>query len=390
MSFASTPMSHTHLPLTGIRVISLAPLYPGPLATMMLADLGADVIQVENPNGGDRTRRFPGHFEALNRNKRSVALDLKAADQRELFLKLVETADVVIEGFRPGVMARLKLTPDVLRERKPDLIFASISSYGQDGPMSQHGGHDLSLQAAAGLIDVRPGTESDTALPRLAISDIASGNAAAFGVVCALLQRERVGHASTLDVSMLDSVVTWMAPYLVPVMNGLQGARLPPTDPAYGIFISQDRVQFSLSISGEDHLWDVLCTELGMDALVGLKEHDRIADRSRIQDTLRMVLASRSMSWLEDMFSQSKIPFGPVRALSEIQDDPQVQARGMVVEFIDAAGKKMRYVRQAVVFDGKRTGVHSRAPQLGEHTAELLQEIGAEAPVVDQLSRIGS
>lgn len=368
-------------PLTGFRVLSLAHLYPGPFATMMLADLGADVIIVEGPQAGDRTRRFEGHFEALNRNKRAVALDLKDAAGKEAFLRLVETADVVLEGFRPGVMAKLGLDPETLRQRKPGLICVSISSYGQDGPMREHGGHDLSLQGAAGLIEVEPGSEAAASLPRLALSDIASANAAALGIVCALLRRERTGQASTVDVSMLDCVVSWMAPYLVPAMNGLTPARLPPHDPGYGIFASSDGVQFTLSISGEDHLWDALVRLLELPDLVGVPEPARVARRAELQSRLREVMSSRTMAWITPEFSKHKIPFGPVNRLMEVLADPQVQSRGLVVELAAAAGQPARrYVRQPLVFDGERTGVWGRAPVLGRDNREIFDPLVGGPP----------
>lgn len=363
-------------PLAGYRILSLAHLYPGPFATMMLADLGADVIIVEGPQSGDRTRRFPGHFEALNRNKRAVAFDLKDAAGREDFLRLVETADVVVEGFRPGVMERLGLGPEALRSRRPGLICVSISSYGQDGPLAQHGGHDLSLQAAAGLIDIAPGNEAQAGLPRLALSDIASANSAALGIVCALLRRERSGAASTVDVSMLDSVVAWMAPYLVPAMNGLAPARLPPQDPGYGIFASSDGAQFTLSISGEDHLWDALVQAIGLPDLAGVAEKARIARRHELQSQVREILGCHTMAWISATLSEHKVPFGPVNRLEDVIRDPQVSARGMVVELAGGPNASaMRYVRQALVFDGVRSGVHRKAPALGEHTDELLASL---------------
>jgi len=367
-------------PLSGFRILSLAFLYPGPFATMLLADLGAEVILVESPDGGDRTRRFPGHFEALNRNKRSVALNLKDPDGREAFLKLVATADVVLEGFRPGVMARLKLAPEDLRQYKPDLIFASISSYGQTGPLSLHGAHDLSLQAAAGLLNVPLGREAETPLPPLVLGDIAAANAAAFGIVCALLQRTRTGAGSTLDVSMLDSVVAWMAPQLVPAMNGLKPARLPPTDPGYGVFLSSDGVQFTLSISGEDGLWDALVRIVGLEDLAGQSEEQRIADREAIVPRLRHALASHPVAWLDQQFARHKVPFGPVNKFADVPSDPQVKARGMVVDFDAAEAGTLRYIRQPLVFDGQPTTIHSRAPALGEHTVAVLRDAGVSLP----------
>ena len=374
------------LPLAGVRILSLAHLYPGPFATMLLADLGADVIIVEDPRGGDRTRRFPGHFEALNRNKRAIALDLKSRDGNDAFLRLVRTSDVVLEGFRPGVMARLGLDADTLRRHRPDLVFVSISGYGQDGPMHGHGAHDLSLQAAAGMLRVPPGREHETELPSLVLGDIAAATSAALGIVSALYQRRTQDHAPVVDVSMLDCAVAWMAPYLVPHMNGLAGARLPPQDPAYGVFACADGAQITLSLSGEDHLWRSLCGLLGLDDdLARLDEAARIRDRRRIQARLRAVIATRARDELMVDLELARVPHGPVCTLDEVADVPQIRARELIVDHTDPAGGTTRYVRQPLVFDGHRTGVSCRAPRLGEHTEEVLQSAGLTAPEIDRV-----
>jgi crotonobetainyl-CoA:carnitine CoA-transferase CaiB-like acyl-CoA transferase len=361
-------------PLAGIRILTLAHLYPGPFATMMLADLGADVIIVEGPTNPDRTRRFPGHFEALNRNKRAVSIDLKDTVGRADFLQLVETADVILEGFRPGVMARLGLSPEQLRERNPKLICVSLSGFGQTGPMAPHGAHDLSLQGVAGMLDIPVGSEATDGIPPFVMADLAAANAAALAISTALLQRERTGHAAMVDVSMLDSVVSWMTPSLVPTWNDQKPARLPPTDPGYGVFATRDGRQLTLSISGEDHLWRSLCEIVGMPQHASLLEEERILQRSRVQQDLRAAIVRHDAAWLETAFDEHKLPFGPVRSRVEVADDPQIKARKLVAEFRKEDGTTMRYVRQPLVFDGEFTTVHCGAPALGQHNPELLRK----------------
>ncbi|SFB89337.1 formyl-CoA transferase [Polaromonas sp. OV174] len=360
------------LPLTGFRILTLAHLYPGPFATMLLADLGADVVIVEGPGSPDRTRRFPGHFEALNRNKRAVAIDLKDPVGREAFLRLVETADVVLEGFRPGVMARLGLAAEQLKERNPRLICVSLSGYGQTGPMASHGAHDISLQGAAGMLDIPVGEEAQRGLPPFVMADLAAANAAALAITTALVQRERTGHAAEVDVSMLDSIVAWMTPALVPAWNDMKPARLPPTDPGYGVFATRDGQQLTLSISGEDHLWRALCDVVGLPQHRDLSEEERIRDRSRVQAELREAMAVHDADWLEQHLEEQKLPFGPVRSLMAVAQDPQVVARKLVVDFRKNDGSVLRYVRQPLVFDGQYTSVERMAPRLGEHNDELL------------------
>ena len=365
------------LPLAGIRILSLAEQYPGPYATMLLADLGADVILVERPAGGDPSRRFPGLFSSLNRNKRSVTLDLKSAQGKADFLGLVDGADAVVEGFRPGVMARLGLDAQSLRARKPSLVCVSISSFGQTGPMAAVSGHDLSIQAAAGMIDVPVGEEAGLALPVLPLADIASAMFAALGIVSALFARSRSGEGSAIDVSMLDSLVSWMTPFLVPPMNGLPTRQLPPEDPGYGLFATADARQITLSIAGEDHMWAALCRLLGLDRFAGLGEDERSRRAAEILPRLRAAIAGHPFDALCEKLEAAHIAFGPVRRLGDVLADPQLVARGMVGTVAGPDGVQ-KFVRQPVLLDGQTGAIGRPAPDLGQHNAELL--VTAPAP----------
>ncbi|KAF3996476.1 CaiB/BaiF CoA transferase family protein [Glaciimonas immobilis] len=365
------------LPLVGIRILSLAEQYPGPFATMLLADLGADVILVERPDGGDPSRRFAGLFTSLNRNKRSVALDLKSEAGRAQFLELVDSADVVIEGYRPGVMARLKLDADLLRARKPGLIYMSISSFGQTGPMAAVAGHDLSIQASAGMIKVPLGQEANANLPVLPLADISSAMFAALGVVTALFGRTRSGHGSQIDVSMFDSLVCWMTPFLVPAMNALEVRPLPPEDPGYGLFATADGRQITLSIAGEDHMWRALCDLLGLKQYSALTEQQRNHRAREIDPYLRAAIASCHFDWLCQHLETERIAFGPVCDVDQVVEDAQVKARNMVVEF-DGKSKRERFIRQPLIFDGNIGTIRHSAPDLGEHGPAIFEALSAE------------
>lgn len=359
------------LPLAGYRILSLAEQYPGPYATMLLADLGADVILVERPGTGDPSRRFPGLFASFNRNKRSVALNLKSEQGRADFLQLVDSADAVIEGFRPGVMARLKIDAVALRERKPELIFVSISSVGQTGPAAGIATHDVSTQAAAGMINAAPGKEADYDVPMLPLGDIASAMFAAFGIVTALLARTKTGRGSTIDVSMLDSLVSWMTPFLVPPLNLHPTRILPPRDPGYGVFATADAQQITLSIAGEDDMWAQLCGVLDLAQFAILKETEREPQRAQILPLVREAIAQRGYAELCRQLEARGVAFGPVVALDDVLFTAQVQARRMVVE-VDGPNGKQRFVRQPLLIDGQVTGLARQAPGLGEHNRELL------------------
>ena len=361
----------TTLPLSGVRILSLAEQYPGPYAGMLLADLGADVILIERPGNGDPSRRFPGLFASFNRNKRSVVLDLKSEQGHADFLKLVDSADVVMEGFRPGVMDRLKLGATALRLRKPDLVFVSISAFGQNGPLAGVAGHDLSIQAAAGLVQVPIGQEAQAPLPMLPLGDIASAMFAALGVVTALFARKSSGLGSTMDVSMLDSLVSWMTPFLMPPMNNLATRELPPLDPGYGIFLTADGRQITLSIAGEDSMWIALCKILTLPQFAELSEHERSMRNKEITPFLREAILTQPFEIFYQQLKDHSIAFGPVLGLDAVLNDPQMVVRGMTQTLATADGVQ-KYVRQPILMDGQGGVISRLPPALGQHNDELL------------------
>ena len=369
-------------PLAGVSVLSLAEQYPGPYATMLLADLGADVTLVERPRGGDPTRRFSGHFEALNRNKRSVALDLKTEGGRDAFWRLAAGADVVMEGFKPGVMARLGLGADDVRRRFPRVVYVSISSFGHSGPWSARGGHDITMQGMVGLVDGE--VHEPAPLP---LADLSSAMFAAFAAVCGLLRRDRSGSGTTIDVSMLDCLVSWRGTMLVSELNGLDPAPYPPDDPGYGVFETSTGVLITLSIAGEDHQWSALCHAAGLGHLAGLTTAERERGAAEISAELRRAI--RSVDWpeLQRALSAGGVGFGPVRDGVTMLDDAQVASRGMLVGI---PGSPYRVLRQPVLMDGAGGAVRRGAPRLGEHTAELLRAAGYSEAELDDLASSGA
>lgn len=359
------------LPLDGVRILSLAEQLPGPYATMLLADLGADVILVERPGIGDPSRRFPGLFAAFNRGKRSVTINLKSPEGLAEFLQLVDSADVVMEGFRPGVVDRLKIGADDLRRRKPSLVYLSISSFGQSGPNKGVAGHDLSIQGAAGMIDVPVGQEASYPLPVLPLADISSGMFAALGVVTALFARSRTDQGSTVDVSMLDALVSWMTPFLMPPMNGLPIRPLPPPEPCYGVFATADDRQITLSIAGEDAMWTSLCGVLGLERYSNLDEQGRIARSAEISPLLRAAIRSWPYQALYERLEADGIAFGPVLRANEVFADAQMASRGMTATLDGPEGRRT-YIRQPNLYDGVGGTIARGVPALGQHNAELL------------------
>lgn len=361
----------------GVTVLSLAEQLPGPYATMLMADLGADVILVERPSGGDPARIFPPFFKSIGRNKRSVCIDLKADEGRAQLLELVRKADVVFVGFRPGTMDRLGVGYEALRQVNPRIIFASISGFGQDGPYRDRPAHDLSYQAAAGHLFSQAGADLVT-FPVIPYGDLVSAVFAAFAVSSALFARERTGHGTAIDVSMTDTLVSVMAPFLGPAMNGAPS--LPAAEePAYGVFRAADGTQLTLSIAYEDHFWRALCAALGMEDVADLKGGQRRARGDELGARIAAVIATRPRADWQDVFDRYSVPWSPLNDLAGVIQDPHFRARNLFAALKTSDGGEEWHVNQPVKFSAYDSMIRRGAPQLGEHSAELLEEGAPQA-----------
>jgi crotonobetainyl-CoA:carnitine CoA-transferase CaiB-like acyl-CoA transferase len=369
------------LPLDGLRVLSLAEQYPGPYATLLLADLGADVVLVERPDGGDPSRAVSeGFFEGLNRNKRSIAIDLKHAEGRDAFVRLARHADVLLEGFRPGTMDRLGLGYDALREVNERLIYVSISGFGADGPLRDRAAHDLTYQGIAGLLYERVAARDVGPTPAPAGGDLSAGMFGTLAVLTGLAQRTRTGRGCHVDVSMLDGLVSWMSALLVPAINDLGRVGLPP-QPAYGLFETTDGRLLSLSIAHEDRFWRALCAATGLgEEIAGLDVAEREARVDELRARLADRIATRTLAEWTEAFGAADVCFGPVNDLAGVAEDEQIVARGLVVELAgDGRRPARRHIRQPLRFDGTAPGPRRHVPALGEHTREVLAEAGVDA-----------
>jgi crotonobetainyl-CoA:carnitine CoA-transferase CaiB-like acyl-CoA transferase len=363
------------LPLDGVRVLSLAEQYPGPYATLILADLGADVVLVERPRGGDPTRAFPDFFEALNRSKRSVALDLKSEDGRAAFLRLVESADVLLEGFRPGAMARLGLGYEDVAAVNPSIVYVSISGFGQDGPACGRAAHDLSYQAIAGVLydvlDREPGESH-----HLQLADLSSGLFATIAALSGLVARAATGVGSYFDLAMTDCLVSLMTTQLFPVLNGTGLGPAPFLDePAYRLYRTADGRLLSLSIAHEDPFWRALCEATGLDDAASLGAEERWSRRDELIQRLAEAIAQRTLDEWVDLLVSVDVPCAPVHSLAEVAEDPQVRHRGQIVRIGGGEAPPRLHVAQPIRVDGRVAGPRARAPQLGENTDELVPAI---------------
>lgn len=376
-------------PLAGVRVLSLAEQYPGPYATALLADLGAEVIQVERPGTGDPVRAYPGFHEALARGKRSVVLDLKHPDGRDVFLALIARADAVLEGYRPGTMARLGLGPDTLRNVNDQLVQVSVSGFGQAGPYRDRPGHDLSYQALAGTLYGQLSGAEPPAPTTLELGDLAAGLFAAQAVLLGLVRRGRDGCGSYIDVSMFDGLVSLLSAHLGPVVNGA-GPPGFPHEPGYAVFRTRDGELLALSVAHEDHFWRGLCSVVGLPDEEHLPAAQRLADRKRLTALLAGRLATRTRAEWAEALAGADVPYGEVRELAEVPGDPHVSARALLVTIGGGDGAARQFIRQPLVVDGHGWGPRSGAPALGQDTAAVLREAGFSVGAISALAASGA
>lgn len=335
-------------PLSGIRVLDLTRLLPGPWATMLLADLGAEVVKVEHPGtGGDPARHAQPRYQGLersesvyfcnnNRNKRSITLDLKVASERAEFLRLVPSFDVVVDSSRPGSADRLGVGYPVLRDLRPDLIYCALSGFGQTGPLADLAGHDLNIAGMSGLL--MHGAGEAPAMPGVLMGDYAGSTMVVVAVMAALVDRSRHGRGAFIDVSMLDALVTWNTVQL----TGAFAARVDPSaggavegwggNPRYGIYRTRDRKFVTVSLL-EKKYWDAFCRLQGREDLINPDETpaDRLtshgARSASYRDFLERAFATRDRDdWVAELMARS-IPVCPVFAPEELPGTSQARAR---------------------------------------------------------------
>ncbi|MDT7660671.1 MAG: hypothetical protein QOD04_227, partial [Pseudonocardiales bacterium] len=379
-------MTDTATPLAGYRVLSLAEQYPGPFATLLLSDLGADVIQLERP-GGDPARRYPEFYAALNRGKRSAAVDLKHPGGVAAVAAMAARADVVLEGFRPGVLDRLGLGAEQLTAANPALVHVSISGFGQTGPYRDRPAHDLTYQAMAGLLDETQAARNE--LPLLSLADLTAGLFAAIAALTGLAGRAGSGgRGGRYDVSMFESLVSLMTTHLVPAANGGDQGSLGQ-DPGYGFYATSDRRWLSLSIAFEDHFWRRLCAALGLDRHAAVDGEQRVSRRVELRTELAGVFALRPLAEWERVLTASGVPFGAVQSPETLLGDPHLAGHGMLRRVPDRTDQRV-YLRQPLVVDGSYPGPRSGCPRLGEHTAEALAEAGLTNERIAELIAAGA
>ena len=314
--------------LSAMRVLDFGQWRPAPYATQLLADLGAEVLKVEPP-GGDPMRAFPEIFATVAGYKRSVVLDLKDAAGRARALELAAEADVVVEGWRPGVAARLGVGPDDVRAVNPAVVYCSLSGFGATGPLVDAPGHDVNYQARAGSLAPDGGEPAPAPSPRIPFADLAGGLAAAFAICAAWIGRRETGEGETIDVSMTDLLATWTN-----VVGGgaLAGVSRPVRGlPAYGTFAVSDGY-VALGVIVEQHFWDATCRALGLDDLVGIAVAEQLARGDEARARISAALAPCSRDEVVGRLLAEGAPISPVLSRAEVVADEHLRARGTVVE----------------------------------------------------------
>ena len=375
-------------PLEGVRVLDLSRILSGPFCTMLLADMGAEVVKVERPGQGDPARSMTARvgddsafFISVNRGKKSITLDVFSEEGRGLFLKLLSQFDVLVENFIPGTLAKAGLSYEQVKAINPRLVYASISGFGQDGPYSQRPALDIIVQAMSGLMSVTGEPGGAPLRPGASLGDSIPGLFAALGILAALHQRERTGQGQHLDIAMLDSLVTMMENsfsryFATGETPGALGSRHPGAAP-FQAFRGSDGWFVVAILSDDLALWRRFCEAVGLTQLAADKRF--LDNRSRTQhvDSLAAMLqdefakAPRS-HWLETL-GKAGVPCGPVNSIAEVAQDPQVQHRGMLTAIPHPSVGAWLVANTPFKLSGSQTGPQGPSPALGEHTNEVLQ-----------------
>jgi crotonobetainyl-CoA:carnitine CoA-transferase CaiB-like acyl-CoA transferase len=385
-------------PLDGITVLDLTRVLSGPYCTMLLADMGARVIKIEQPGKGDDTRAWgppflegeSAYFLSINRNKESVTVDFKHPEGRRLLEQLIAKSDVVVENFRPGTLAKLGLDYQALAPRHPRLIYCSISGFGQTGPRAKEAGYDAVMQGEGGLMSITGDPAGPGFRLGVAIADVTSGMFAAYGVAMALFVRERTGRGQEVDLAMLDTVAALLT---YQAGNYFAGGKVParlgnrhPSIVPYETFSASDG-DFVLAV-GNDDQWRRFC------AVAGLPEDPGFAtNRQRVTnyDAVRPFIADRLRTqprqhWI-DRLNAAGVPCGSVRNLQELFADPQIQARQMVAEIEHATIGALRVLGVPVKLSDTPGAVRTPPPRLGEHTDAVLHDVGYSDDAIADLRR---
>lgn len=387
-------------PLDDLLVIDLTRALAGPFCTLMLADLGARVIKVETPDGGDDTRGWgppfvgaeSAYFMTINRNKESLTLNLKDERGKAVMHRLLERADVLVENFRPGIMHRFGLGYETVHATSPRLIYASISGFGQDGPFRERTAYDLILQGLGGLMGITGEEGGPPVKVGVAITDICAGMYAAYGILAALRVRERTGRGQHVDTAMLDGQVSWLTYaagiYFATGENPQRLGSAHPTIVPYQAFRTSDGY---LNVAvGSEAIWRRFCEAVVPGLLDDARyatNRERVARRRELIEWLASVFAQRpTQEWME-VLDEAGVPNGPILSVSETLAHPQVRHRRMVVEMDHTSVGRVKQTGIPVKLSETPGSLRSAPPTLGQHTEAILHELGYTKAEIEAFRR---
>jgi CoA:oxalate CoA-transferase len=376
-------------PLSGIRVLDLTQFLSGPFATQILADLGADVIKLEPPQG-DPVRAVPPHFVdgdsvyylCVNRNKRSIAIDMKTPQGCELVKKLALSCDIVMENFRPGVLERLGVSGTKMRAQKPALIWCSISGFGQDGPYRNKPAYDMIVQALSGGMSLTGDAGGPPVRAGIPIGDLASGLYAGVAVLAALNRRNCTGEGDMIDISMLDcqaAMLSYQAAYYLHsgAVPGRQG-RGHESIPTYRSFEAADGIHIVITANTE-RMWQGLARALGHDEWLNdprfAANNDRLKNKHLLWPMLEAAFRTRTAEEWLPLLEREEIPVGVVNTLDRAMNDPQLRHRDMIVDLSDGAGRSVRVTGNPIKYESSPAEPRHYPPALGANTASVLREL---------------
>jgi len=382
-------MEEKNPPLSGIRVLDFSRVLTGPFCSMILGDLGAEVIKVELPGVGDETRAWPpmnegisSYYLMINRNKKSITLDLKDEDAKQALYSIVKKTDVILENFRPGVAHRLGVDYEALKELKPDIVYCSISSFGQTGPYCLFPGYDMIVQGMSGIMSVTGHRDGPPVRSGVAIADIGSAIWAALSIVVALYQLKATGLGQYIDVSMLDCMVSWLTSFAGNYWTtGKTPTRIGNSHPGivpYRDFLCGDG-RYILIAGNNDRLFRRLCQSIGLENLTNDPRFSTASSRNENRDLLMPLLEEKFLSrgrdeWL-NILRRTNFPCGPINSVEEILNDEQVNNRGMVSEVKHPVIGVLKQLGFPIKSTQYEATISLHPPLLGEHTEEILNEV---------------
>jgi len=392
------------LPLEGLKILDLSHALAGPFCSTMLADYGAQVIKIEPPGKGDIARawgtKLPGgetdYFVGLHRNKQGIVLDLKNAEGKETFLRMVERCDVVLENFRPGTLVKLGIDYEVARKRHPGIIYCSISGFGQDGPYRDRPALDLIVQAESGMISATGDEGGHGARAGVSIADLTAGMNAALGIMMALRAKDATGVGQSIDISMLEGQLSLLSTMIGDYFS--TGTIAGPMGTAYKALLPyqtfRTKTQDLALAVGSDKLWREFCPLIGCPEMTDdsrfATNSARMQNRKALIDRLQEVFLTRSFDEWEAILVGAGIPMGSINNVKQVVEHPQVIARGAIVDMVHPRAGNVRVVGVPIRMSATPGSVRTPSPSLGEHTEDVLGEVlGMTAHEIEALRAAG-